>query len=206
VFKDRVITEGLWNVGEDADSIWNEMSTHIQNMTIEVFGVTRGNKCECKDTWWCNDDVQKTISKKKECYKYLYHHKSDENIQKYKEARSQTYAKLYRKLNTKDDENNVYNMTKFRERKISDFNQVKYIKYDINRLLVKDDVIKNKWREYFHKLFNKESEKTVTELDDSFDDTNRQFDRRIQEFGVKEVLKMMKTCKAIGPDDIPIEL
>jgi hypothetical protein len=50
-------------------------------------GVTRENKRESKDTWWWNDDVQKTISEKKECYKRLYHHKSDENIQKYKEAR-----------------------------------------------------------------------------------------------------------------------
>jgi TRAP-type mannitol/chloroaromatic compound transport system substrate-binding protein len=46
------------------------------------------------------------------------------NIQKYKklrrnakkimsEARCQIYAELYQKLDTKDDENNVYKMTKF---------------------------------------------------------------------------------------------
>jgi len=34
-------------------------------MTIEVFEVTRGNKREPKDTWWWNDDVQKTINEKK---------------------------------------------------------------------------------------------------------------------------------------------
>jgi uncharacterized protein YPO0396 len=47
----------------------------------------RGNKYEPKDTWWWNYDVQKTIHEKKECYKRLHHHKSDENIQKYKETR-----------------------------------------------------------------------------------------------------------------------
>jgi hypothetical protein len=49
------------------------------------------------------------------------------------------------------------------------------------------------------------SEKTAIELDDSID-TNRRFVRRIQESEVKEALEKMKTGKALGPDDIPIEV
>jgi hypothetical protein len=63
-------------------------------------------------------------NEKRECHKRLRHHRSDENIQKYKEikrnikktmseARGQTYTELYRKLGTKKDENNVYMMTRF---------------------------------------------------------------------------------------------
>jgi hypothetical protein len=63
------------------------MTTHIQKVTIEVFGVTKKNKREPKNTWWWNDDVRKTINEKKERYKRLHHNRSDENIQKYKEAR-----------------------------------------------------------------------------------------------------------------------
>jgi hypothetical protein len=59
------------------------MTTHIQKVAIEVFGATKGNKREPKDTWWWNNDVQKAISEKKECYKRLHHNMSDENIQKY---------------------------------------------------------------------------------------------------------------------------
>jgi hypothetical protein len=33
--------------------------------------------------------------------------------------------------------------------------------------------LRKKWRGYFDKLFNDESEKTMIELDDSFDDNNR---------------------------------
>jgi hypothetical protein len=141
---------------------------------------------------------------------------SDENIQKYKEARrnakktvsearGQIYTELYRKLDTKDGENNVYKMAKLRERKTRDFNQVKCIKDETDKFLVKDEEIKNKWREYFDKLFNDESEKIAIELDDSID-TNRRFVRRIQESEVKETLKKMKTCKTLGPDDISIEI
>jgi hypothetical protein len=121
------------------------------------------------------------------------------------EARGQTYTELYRKLDTKEDANDVYKIAKLRERKTRDFNQVKCIKDEADRLLVKDEEIKNKWREYFDKLFNDKSEKTAIELDDSID-TNRRFVRRIQESEVKEALKKMKTGKALGSDDIPIEI
>jgi hypothetical protein len=110
---------------------------------------------------------------------------NDENIQKNKEARrntkkavsevrGQTYTELYRKLDTKKGENDVYKMAKLRERKTGEFNQVKCIKNEADRLLMKDKEIKNRWREYFDKLFNDESEKTAIELDDSID-TNRLF-------------------------------
>jgi hypothetical protein len=141
---------------------------------------------------------------------------SDENIQKYKEARrnankavsearGQAYTELYRKLDTKEDENDVYKMAKLQERNTRDFNQVKCIKDKANRLLVKDEEIKNRWREYFDKLFNDESEKITIELDDSID-TNRRFVRRIQESKLKEALKKIKTGKVLGSDDIPIEV
>jgi hypothetical protein len=79
------------------------------------------------------------------------------------EARGQAYAELYQKLDTKEGENIVYKMVKLRERKTRYFNQVKCIKDDVDRFLVKDDEIKNRWREYFDKLFNDESEKITIE-------------------------------------------
>jgi hypothetical protein len=141
---------------------------------------------------------------------------SDENIQKYKEtrrnikkpvseARGQAYAELYRKLDMKEDKNDMDKIAKFWERKTRDFNQVKCVKDEADRLLVKDDEFKNRWKEYFDKLFNDESEKNAIKLDDSVD-TNRRFVRRTQESEVKETLKKMKTGKALGPDDILIEV
>ena len=41
--------------------------------------------------------------------------------------------------------------------------------------MVKDDEIKNRWREYFDKLFNGEDNNINIELDDSFDDANKRF-------------------------------
>jgi hypothetical protein len=74
------------------------------------------------------------------------------------------------------------------------------------RLLTKGEDIKNRWREYFGKLFNEDSGSSSTELDISSDDLNRQFVRRIQESEVKDALKRMNGGKAMGPDGIPIEV
>ena len=96
-------------------------------------------------------------------------------------------------------------MAKIRERKTRDIDQVKCIKDGANQLLVKDEEIKHRWREYFDKLFNGENESSTIELDDSFDETSVRF-VRIQESEVKEALKRIKGGKAMGPDCIPIEV
>jgi uncharacterized protein YbcI len=94
---------------------------------------------------------------RKKCYKRLHYHRSDENIEKCKKTRKtqktmsevmgQTYTELYNKLDTKEDENYVHKMAKLIERKTRYFNQVKCIKNEADRLLVKNDEIKNRWRE-----------------------------------------------------------
>jgi hypothetical protein len=42
----------------------------------------------------------------------------------------------------------------------------------------KDEEIKNRWREYFDKLFNKDNWSSSIELDISLDDLDRQFVHR----------------------------
>jgi len=121
-------------------------------------------------------------------------------------AKGKAYDDLYQRLGTKEGEKDIYRMTRIHERKTRDINQIKCIKDGMDRLLVKDDEIKGRWREYFDKLFNGENEGTTFELDDSFDDTNRRFVRRFQEAEIGEALKRMKGGKAMGPDGIPIEV
>jgi hypothetical protein len=44
--------------------------------------------------------------------------------------------------------------------------------------MTKDKEIKNRWREYFNKLFNEDNMSSSIELDISLDDLDRQFVRR----------------------------
>ena len=98
-------------------------------------------------------------------------------------------------MSTKKEENDIYRIARARDRKTRDFNQVKCINDEREQLLVKEDEIRHRWQEYFDKLFNGENENTTVQLDDSFDDTNRRFVRRIQELKVREALKRMKGAK-----------
>jgi hypothetical protein len=78
-----------------------------------------------------------------------------------------------------------------------------WIKINPSPLLYKSWVLQ---QSYFDILFNGENETMDTQLDDSFDDLNRCFVRRIQESEVKEALKRMKGGKTMGPNGIPIKV
>jgi hypothetical protein len=104
-FKERMLDEGPWEEGEDADNMWLKMTTCVRKVASEVFGVSRGGKWEAKDTWWWNDEVQRAI-RENECFKHLHHDKSATNIEGYKiakrvtkqvvsVAKSQVYDDLY---------------------------------------------------------------------------------------------------------------
>jgi hypothetical protein len=112
--------------------------------------VSRGSTREAKDTWWWNDEVQKPIKEKKDCFQRLYLDRSVDNIEKYKmakkatkrdvsEARGRAYEGLYQHLDRKEDERDIYDMAKIHERKTRDVGQVKCIKDGAYQLLVKDE-------------------------------------------------------------------
>ena len=133
------------------------MATYVRRIASEEFRVTRGSKVKAKDTWWWNEDVQKAIKEKKVCFRRLYLDRSADNIEKYKaakkaakravsEARGRAYEDLYQRLNTKEDERDIYKMAKIRERKTRDVNQVRCIKDEVDQLLVKDEEIRHRWR------------------------------------------------------------
>ena len=71
---------------------------------------------------------------------------------------------------------------------------------------MKDTDIKERWKEYFDKLFNGNYVQDVDDVNISSKDLNRDFIRRIRPCEVKEALRQMKTKKAVGLDAIPIEV
>jgi hypothetical protein len=91
------------------------------------------------------------------------------------EAIGQMYDGLYQQLGMKEWEKDIYRIAKSRERKTRDIVQVKYIKDETEWFLTKDEDIKNRWREYFDKLFNGDSGSLSIELDISSDDLSRHF-------------------------------
>jgi hypothetical protein len=60
------------------------------------------------------------------------------------EAKGRVYDDLYQRLSTKEGENDIYKMARIWERKTRDLNQVKYIKDEMDQLLVKGQDIKQR--------------------------------------------------------------
>ena len=85
---------------------------------------------------------------------------------------------------------------------------MKCIKDEDGNILVVDRDIKERWKNYFHKLFNKEvtTSINVEYLTIREEDRNFLFYRQIQEAEVKETLKKMNNGKAIGLNNILIEV
>jgi hypothetical protein len=139
MLKERVLKEGTWHEGGDANSMWTKMTTCIRKVASEEFRVTKVGKHETKETLWWNEKVQKAIMEKKECFKRMHLDRSADNIERYKvakktakrvvsEAIGQMYDGLYQRLSTKEGKKDIYRMTKSRERKTRDIIQVKCIK------------------------------------------------------------------------------
>jgi hypothetical protein len=71
MFKERVLKEGPWHEGGDANSTWMGMTACIRKVASEEFGVTKRDKRESKETWWWNEKVENAIKEKKECFRRM---------------------------------------------------------------------------------------------------------------------------------------
>ena len=113
---------------------------------------------------------------------------------------------MYEKLDTKEVKKDIYRIVRIRERKTRDLCTVRYVNNEDQKVLVRDEEIKKRWREYFDKLFNCSSTQDLDELAIQCQDMNRNYMRRISEPKIKDVLKRMKSKKTVGPYEIPIEV
>ncbi|RZB60259.1 LINE-1 retrotransposable element ORF2 protein [Glycine soja] len=200
-----------------ANDMWNKMSQEIIKVAKETLGESRGFGPRGKESWWWNENVQSKVRVKKECFKEWSRCRNSETWDKYKiarnetkkavsEARAQAFDGLYQALGTRDGERSIYRLAKGRERKTRDLDQVKCVKDEEGKVLVHEKDIKERWKAYFHNLFNDRYGYDSSSLDTREEDRNYKYYRRIQKQEVKEALKRMSNGKAVGPDNIPIEV
>ncbi|KAL5176375.1 LINE-1 retrotransposable element ORF2 protein [Glycine soja] len=194
-----------------------DISQEIIKVAKETLGESRGFGPRGKESWWWNENVQSKVRVKKECFKEWSRCRNSETWDKYKiarnetkkavsEARAQAFDGLYQALGTRDGERSIYRLAKGRERKTRDLDQVKCVKDEEGKVLVHEKDIKERWKVYFHNLFNDGYGYDSSSLDTREEDRNYKYYRRIQKQEVKEALKRMSNDKAVGPDNIPIEV
>jgi len=222
LLSERITEVGAWRRVQDADKMWEVMAYCIRRWGKEILGTSRRGGNKMKGTWWWNEDVKETVKEKKEANAVFMNSGADEEREssrvRYKEAKkiakkvvavakSMAYDRLYRKLETKEGEKEVFKLARVRDRRIRDLGVVRCIKDENGKVLSQDAEIKERWQMYFSKLLNgevlKDSRSRVREC------TERRLDPRvcghISKDEIKEALKKMTSGKAEGPSQIPVE-
>ena len=76
-------------------------------------------------------------------------------------VRAKVYKEVYEKLDTKEVEKDI---ARIRERKTRDLCTMRCVKDEDQKILVRDEEIKERWRENFEKLFNGSSTQDLDDL------------------------------------------
>ena len=115
-------------------------------------------------------------------------------------ARNKAYEKLHEKLETKERENELFKTAKQRNRQSKDVQQVRVIKSKTRELLTEEEKVKQRWKEYFDNLLNRENLRERREMRTEERETDVE---NISGEEVRTGLRKMKKGKAQGPHDIP---
>ncbi|KAK3521512.1 hypothetical protein QTP70_008593 [Hemibagrus guttatus] len=151
-----------------------------------------GGQVVLPDDWETTAEViRETGRKRKRLAKKKWDmDRTEENRQEYKElqcrvkrevskAKQKAYDELYTRLDTREGEKDLY------------------------RVLTSEESVQRRWKEYFEELMNEENEREkrvegVNSVEQKVD--------KIRKDEVRKALKRMKSGKAVGPDDIPVEV
>ncbi|KAK3547474.1 hypothetical protein QTP86_021177 [Hemibagrus guttatus] len=193
---------------------WETTAEVIRETGRKVLGVSSGRRKEDKETWWWNEEVQNSIQRKRLAKKKWDMDRTEENRQEYKElqrrvkrevskAKQKAYDELYTRLDTREGEKDLYSLARQRDRDGKDVRQVRVIKDRDGRVLTSEESVQRRWKEYFEELMNEENEREkrvegVNSVEQKVD--------KIRKDEVRKALKRMKSGKAVGPDDIPVEV
>ncbi|KAK3508269.1 hypothetical protein QTP70_018021 [Hemibagrus guttatus] len=193
---------------------WETTAEVVRETGRKVLGVSSGRRKEDKETWWWNEEVQDSIQRKRLAKKKWDMDRTEENRQEYKElqrrvkrevskAKQKAYDELYTRLDTREGEKDLYRLARQRDRDGKDVQQVRVIKDRDERVLTSEESVQRRWKEYFEELMNEENEREkrvegVNSVEQKVD--------KIRKDEVRKALKRMKSEKAVGPDDIPVEV
>ncbi|KAK3553084.1 hypothetical protein QTP86_031352, partial [Hemibagrus guttatus] len=193
---------------------WETTAEVIRETGRKVLGVSSGRRKEDKETWWWNEEVQDSVQGKRLAKRKWDMDRTEENRQEYKElqrrvkrevskAKQKAYDELYTRLDTREGQKDLYRLARQRDRDGKDVQQVRVIKDRDGRVLTSEESVQRRWKEYFEELMNEENEREkrvegVNSVEQKVD--------KIRKDEVRKALKRMKSGKAVGPDDIPVEV
>ena len=197
----------------ESEGGYEVVANKIRDTAKELLGAVSGRRWrEDRETWWWNEEIQQVVKEKKDAKKQWDILKDDESKERYHKAKKKTkrkvakvkneaFQELYKRLETKEGVNEVFRIAKQRNKNGQDVQQVKAAKSKYGEVLVEQQRVQRRWKEYFEDLLNQENPrerreacawKIIKETEE------------VTEEEVKTALKKNEKGKAMGPDDIPV--
>ena len=173
-----------------------------------------GNEKETGRHGGWNEEVQESIKEKKEAKKAWDKIRNENTKKIYKEkiskakkavamAKGRVYNDLYAKLETKEDEEKLYRLARQRDRAEKHVQHVRVIKDENGNVMINSEAVLKRWKEYFEKMMNEENNRELrTEEPEVVNEDIKCVSRE----EVKNALRRMKKSKAVGPDELPVEV
>ena len=193
---------------------WDKTAEMLKKTAEIVLGVTFGKRKGDRETWWWNEKVQESIKEKKEAKKAWdktkmkilkrYTKKKKSKAKKaVTMAKGRTYDNLYARLETKEGEKEFYRLARQRDKAGKDVQHVRVIKDENGNVMVNSEAVLKRWKEYFEKLMNEENNRDPkTEEAEVINEEVNCVSRE----AVKNALRRMKKAKAVGPNELPVEV
>ncbi|XP_061661528.1 uncharacterized protein LOC133492816 [Syngnathoides biaculeatus] len=200
----RQALDGQQKLPED----WTTTAKVIRETGRRVLGVSSGRKGET-ETWWWNPKIQGVIQRKRLSKKKWDTERTEERRKEYIEmrrrakAKQEAYKDMHTRLDTKEGEKDLYRLARQRARDGKDVQQVRVIKDRDGNVLTGASSVLNRWKKYFEKLMNEENEREGRVEEASVKDHEVAM---ITKGEVRKALQRMKNGKAVGPDDIQLEV
>ena len=118
-------------------------------------------------------------------------------------AKGRAYDDLYARLETKEGEKELYKLAGKRDRAGKGVQHVRVIKDKNSNVMVNSEAVLKRWKEYFEKLMNEENDREPrTEEAEAVNKEVNCVSRK----EVKNALRKKKKGKAVGPDELPVEV
>ena len=110
---------------------------------------------------------------------------------------------MYARLETKEGEKELYRLARQRDKAGKDVQHVRVINNENDNVMVNSETVLKRWKEYFEKLINKENNRGPRTKETEVVNKEVNYVSREE---VKNAVRRMKKGKAVGPDELPVEV
>lgn len=202
---------------QDIETVWTNFEKTLLQTTREVCGSYTRNRNKKQTMWWSHE-IKKEIEAKKKYWKQYLNNKTNENYITYKKSRKivkEMIQKEKRKMwdnfgnkmekNSKINQKLFYGALKTLREDNKDRNTNLKIKDKNNKILIKNEDINKRWREYFVQLFNN-TNKHMTPEEKQVEVNNTTTEEDITMNEMTQTIKKMKNGKSAGKDKLVPEM